>query len=53
MVLGDEAPSGDVFTIGSGENVTVSQVAQQVAAAVGKDDIEPEITGSVPGGCAF
>lgn len=45
LALGDEAPAGEVFNVGSGENVTVREVAQQVAAAVGKEQIEPEITG--------
>lgn len=45
LALGNEAPAGEVFNIGSGENVTVREVAQQVAAAVGKENIEPEITG--------
>jgi dTDP-L-rhamnose 4-epimerase len=34
-----------VFNIGSGENVSIREVAEQVAAAVGKENIRPEITG--------
>lgn len=45
LALGEDAPAGEVFNIGSGENVTVREVARQIAVAVGKDDIEPEITG--------
>ncbi|MDB6058690.1 MAG: dehydratase [Verrucomicrobiales bacterium] len=45
LALANEAPAGEVFNIGSGENVTVREVAQQVAASVGKEHIEPEITG--------
>lgn len=45
LALDDEAPDGEVFNVGSGENVSVHEVAQQVAVAVGKENIEPEITG--------
>jgi dTDP-L-rhamnose 4-epimerase len=45
LALNDDAPSGEVFNVGSGENVTVREVAKQVAAAVGQETIEPEITG--------
>jgi dTDP-L-rhamnose 4-epimerase len=45
LALSNEALATEVFNIGSGENVTVREVAQQVAAAVGKEHIEPEITG--------
>jgi dTDP-L-rhamnose 4-epimerase len=45
LALSDEAPAGEVFNVGSGENVTVREVAAQVAAAVGKEEMEPEITG--------
>lgn len=42
-----EAPSagGEVFNVGSGEAVTVRDIAQRVAEVVGKRHIKPEITG--------
>jgi dTDP-L-rhamnose 4-epimerase len=40
----DEAV-GEVFNIGSGESFTVRQVAAEMGRAMGKEDIEPQITG--------
>jgi dTDP-L-rhamnose 4-epimerase len=42
-----EAPevAGEVFNIGSGEHFTVRQVAERMATAVDKPNIEPEVTG--------
>ena len=34
-----------VFNIGSGESVTVLEIARRLAAALGKEDPDPEITG--------
>jgi dTDP-L-rhamnose 4-epimerase len=45
LALRDDAPADTVFNIGSGENVSIREVAEQVAAAVGKENIRPEITG--------
>jgi dTDP-L-rhamnose 4-epimerase len=42
-----EAPTANhgVFNIGSGQSVTIREVAEQMAQVLGRDDIEPEITG--------
>jgi dTDP-L-rhamnose 4-epimerase len=37
--------SGEVFNIGSGHERSVRQVAQSIARAMNRDDLEPEITG--------
>jgi dTDP-L-rhamnose 4-epimerase len=37
--------SGEVFNIGSGEHFTVREIAERIATAVNKEEIEPEITG--------
>ncbi|MFN7138645.1 MAG: NAD-dependent epimerase/dehydratase family protein [Limisphaerales bacterium] len=37
--------AGQVFNIGSGNNYTVREVAERMAIAVNKQNIEPEITG--------
>lgn len=42
--------SGQVFNIGSGEDRTVSDVARLQAAAMGRPDLEPEITGKMRAG---
>lgn len=46
-VLALESPAavGRVFNIGSGRACTVREIAERVAAAVGRPDLEPEITG--------
>lgn len=45
FVLALESPeaAGGVFNIGSGRNVTVSDVAKILAGAMGRGDLEPEI----------
>ncbi|MEA2725127.1 MAG: dTDP-L-rhamnose 4-epimerase [Gemmatimonadales bacterium] len=42
-----ERPSedGDVFNIGSGRSYTIRDVAERIAAVIGKEYLEPEITG--------
>jgi dTDP-L-rhamnose 4-epimerase len=35
---------GRVFNVGSGESHSIIEVAEMMAAALGRDDIEPEIT---------
>lgn len=49
FVLALERPeaNGQVFNIGSGENRTVNEVAASVAAAMGRNDIAPEVTGKL------
>ena len=37
--------AGEVFNIGSGVDRSVSDVARHIARALGRDDLEPEITG--------
>jgi dTDP-L-rhamnose 4-epimerase len=38
---------GRVFNVGSGEDRTVTEVAQQIARSMGRTDLEPEITGQM------
>lgn len=42
-----EAPGapGQVFNLGSGQHYTIRDLAQRISAVMGKDHIEPEITG--------
>lgn len=42
--------AGQVYNIGSGQNYTVREVAQRMAVAVGKEGIQPEITGKYRAG---
>lgn len=42
--------SGHVFNVGSGEHFTVREIAERIAAAVNKENIEPEITGKYRAG---
>jgi dTDP-L-rhamnose 4-epimerase len=44
LALDHEAAVGEVFNIGSGEDRTVEQVARLQATAMGRPDLEPEIT---------
>ncbi len=37
--------NGEVFNIGSGHDRSVTEVARDLACAMGRDDIEPQITG--------
>jgi dTDP-L-rhamnose 4-epimerase len=37
--------AGRVFNVGSGENYTVREIAERAAGAVGKEHLEPEVTG--------
>jgi dTDP-L-rhamnose 4-epimerase len=45
LALEKKDVTGAAINIGSGESFTVSEVGQRVATAVGKEHIEPEITG--------
>ena len=49
FVLALEKPEadGEVFNIGSGKQMSVNQVARGVAVAMGRDEIEPEVTGKM------
>jgi len=44
LALDDEAAAGRVLNIGSGQSVTVTEVAQRLAKILGKESIEPEVT---------
>ena len=37
--------AGHVFNVGSGNHYTVREIAERVAADLGRDDLEPQITG--------
>jgi dTDP-L-rhamnose 4-epimerase len=45
LALEREDADGAVFNIGSGRNYSVAQVAERVAAAMGRPDLKPEILG--------
>lgn len=45
LALETEAAAGDVFNIGSGQPLTVRDVAARLARVMGKETIEPEIVG--------
>ena len=45
LALEVPAAAGRVFNVGSGENYTVAEIAERVAVAVGKEHIDPELTG--------
>lgn len=43
--LSSPAADGEVFNIGSGHDRSVSEVAREIAGAMGRDDIRPQIDG--------
>lgn len=45
LALETAAAPGGVFNIGSGQHYTVRQIAERMAAVLGKEEIEPQITG--------
>ena len=45
LALETPAAAGEVFNIGSGEPQTVREIATRLARVLGKERIEPEITG--------
>ncbi|HEU4564906.1 MAG TPA: NAD-dependent epimerase/dehydratase family protein, partial [Gemmatimonadaceae bacterium] len=45
LALTVPAAAGEVFNVGSGRHFTIREIAARVAAALGKEGIEPEITG--------
>jgi dTDP-L-rhamnose 4-epimerase len=45
LALETPAVTGQVLNVGSGHSYTILEVAQQVAQALGKDGIAPEVTG--------
>jgi dTDP-L-rhamnose 4-epimerase len=50
LALDRNEAKGQVFNIGSGEDRTVADVARLQAAAMGRPDLEPEITGKMRAG---
>jgi dTDP-L-rhamnose 4-epimerase len=44
LALESPQAAGEVFNIGSGENFTVREIAQRIAAAMNKENIEPQVT---------
>lgn len=50
LALDHPAANGEVFNIGSGENRSVEEVARLQAAAMGRPDLTPEITGQTRAG---
>lgn len=42
----DDALPGGVYNIGSGESVNIRQLAEKLAAVLGRQDLEPELTGN-------
>ena len=45
LALETPAAAGKVLNVGSGESVSVREIADRLAAVMGKDGIEPEVTG--------
>jgi dTDP-L-rhamnose 4-epimerase len=45
LVLDRPAASGGVFNVGSGRSYTIREIAQRIARVVGKEYLEPEISG--------
>ena len=50
LALEHPAAPGNVYNVASGEHRTVREVARLLAAAMGREDIAPEITGKVRSG---
>lgn len=50
LALENREADGAVFNIGSGNSYTIRDIARRVAVVLGKDDIEPEITGKYRAG---
>jgi dTDP-L-rhamnose 4-epimerase len=44
LALTADAAAGEVFNVGSGRSFTVLEVAAALAAAIGREDLEPEVT---------
>jgi len=45
LAIEEPSPGGKVVNIGSGESVTVAEIAGQLARILGCEEIEPEVTG--------
>jgi dTDP-L-rhamnose 4-epimerase len=44
LALEEPAAAGEVFNVGSGRSFSVLEVAERLAEAVGREDVEPEVT---------
>jgi dTDP-L-rhamnose 4-epimerase len=44
LALSAEGAAGRVFNVGSGRSFTVLEIAERLAAAVGREDLAPEVT---------
>ena len=44
FALETPAAAGEVFNVGSGQNYTISELAERLCTVMGKEEIEPEIT---------
>ncbi len=45
LALEKPGAAGNVFNIGSGQHYTIKELAQRISTVMGKDDLEPEVTG--------
>src|SRR5215213_5649146 len=45
LALERDAADGAVFNIGSGESVSVCEIAERLARVLGKEHVQPEVTG--------
>jgi len=50
LALEHPAAAGNVYNVGSGEHRTITEVAELLARAMGRDDIAPEVTGKARAG---
>jgi dTDP-L-rhamnose 4-epimerase len=50
LALETPAAAGEVFNVGSGNAYTVREIAQRIARVLGREDLEPEITGKYRAG---
>jgi dTDP-L-rhamnose 4-epimerase len=50
LAMESDAAVGEVFNIGSGQSFTVRQVAAEMGRAMGKEHIEPQVTGEFRAG---
>ncbi len=44
LALDPQAPADEIFNIGSGQPYTIREIARRLAAALGKEHIQPDIT---------
>jgi dTDP-L-rhamnose 4-epimerase len=50
LALESRAADGQVFNIGSGQSIGIAEVAQRIAAAMGRSDLRPQILGKARAG---